>query len=336
MNESGTSLHWQAPADMPPRTIRDILRNELRCSGTVIRRLRQPGCILVDGCSRRVMEKMEAGSILEAIMTEPDDSTLTPEEIPITILYEDEHLIAIDKTDCMPVHPSSIHRSGTLANAVAWHLASLGKSQRVRPVTRLDRNTSGITLFAKTAHAQYDLARQASEGTFGKTYLGVGLGLWEPPSGSIRLPIRRKPGSIIERETNPEGDASVTHYETLAVFVAHGEAGGSGEIGMTGKAGMTDETGHTGENGPAGTFCSLMRFILETGRTHQIRVHCYACGHSLLGDTLYGGPLWPGLAGQALHCDSLTFLHPVTRQPIHIRSLRSSPMFVLPGIPSFD
>src|SRR5450756_1772597 len=136
----GTKLCWRSPSEMPIRNIRDILRNELRCSGTVIRRLRQPGCVWLDGLPVRVVDKMGPGSLLEILMTEPDDSNLLPEEIPLVILYEDDHLIAVDKTDNIPVHPSALHKSGTLANAVAWHLAGQGRIQRIRPVTRLHRN----------------------------------------------------------------------------------------------------------------------------------------------------------------------------------------------------
>ncbi len=305
--DNSTRMVWQAPDDMTDRSIRDILRHELRCSGMTVQRLRQPGCVLVDGKPARVVDRMQGGSLLEIILTEPDDSSLVPEEIPIVILYEDAHLIAVDKTDLMAVHPSSIHRSGTLANAIAWHMAAQGRNQRVRPVTRLDRNTSGITLFAKTAHAQFDLARQSETGTFEKAYLGICLGRWEPASGTIRLPIRRKTTSIIERETHPDGDTSVTHYETVATI-------------------------HLPTEDKNGLPCSLVRFILETGRTHQIRVHCLASGHPMLGDTLYGSPPWPGLAGQALHCDTLSFLHPVTREPVVLHSRRSSAMFRLPGM----
>lgn len=321
-----TRLFWQAPADMPERNLRDVLRHELRCSGTVIRRLRQPGLLMVDGKPARVMDRIGPGSLLEIWMTEPEDSRLVPEPLPLSILYEDDHLIAIDKTDNLPVHPSAIHRSGTLANAVAWHLAQKtgqegtkdvaagtrplspdkgpGTSRRVRPVTRLDRNTSGVTLFAKTAHAQFELARQADQGLFEKTYLGITAGIWADPEGTLRMPIRRKAGSIIEREAHPDGDPSVTHYEVLGTLMVEGLDDGDPP-------------------------CSLLRFRLETGRTHQIRVHCAASGHPMLGDTLYGGPCYPGLAGQALHCDQLAFLHPVTRSPIVIHSRRESPMFRL-------
>ncbi len=298
----GTSLFWRSPENTPPRSIRDILRNELRCSGTVIRRLRKPGCILVDGLPARVIDRMESGSLLEALMTEPDDSSLLPEEIPLVVLYEDDHLIAVDKTDSIAVHPSALHRHGTLANAVAWHFSLQGRSQRVRPVTRLDRNTSGVTLFAKTAHAQYELGRQSKAGQFRKNYLGICLGAWQPENGTITLPIRRSPSSIIEREAHQDGDACLTRYETAACFET--------ERGLV----------------------SLLRFIPETGRTHQIRVHCAASGHPIIGDTLYGGPLWPGLAGQALHCDSLSFLHPITREPVFLQSLRTAPLFHLDGL----
>ena len=310
VTEGCTRIAWQAPDDMPERGIRDVLRHELGLSGTVIRRLRQPGLLTLDGQPVRVVDRMGPGSLLEAWMAEPDDSGVVPEPIPIDILFEDAHLLAVDKTDLLPVHPSALHTSGTLANAVAWHDAHRGVGRRVRPVTRLDRNTSGVTLFARTAHAQFDLARQSDAGQFDKRYLGIAVGYWAEDTGTIRLPIRRKQESLIERETHPDGDASVTHFEVLARF------------SLTG--------GHAaGAAAQPPLDCTLLRFRLETGRTHQIRVHCAACGHPLLGDTLYGGPAWPGLAGQALHCDQIGFLHPITREPMVVHSHRQAPLFAL-------
>ena len=305
---------------MPIRNIRDVLRHELGLSGTVIRRLRQPGLLTIDGQPVRVVDRIGPGSLLEAWMAEPDDSTVTPEPIPLDILFEDEHLLAIDKTDRMPVHPSALHLSGTLANAVAWHFAQQGAPRRVRPVTRLDRNTSGVTLIARTAHAQFDLARQSDAGSFDKRYLGIATGHWQADAGTIRLPIRRKAESLIERETHPDGDASITHYEVLARFLVSPVCSEAAD--------SADSTASPGAI-PEPLACTLLRFRLETGRTHQIRVHCAACGHPLLGDTLYGGPAWPGLDGQALHCDQLAFLHPITREPLCIHSRRRAPLFAL-------
>lgn len=306
IQEGCIRLSWQAPQQMPTRLIKDVLRHELGCSGTVIQRLRQPGLLLVDGRPARVLDHIGAGCLLEVWLSEPDDSGLQPEDLPLAVLYEDAHLLAVDKPDNQPVHPSSLHRGGTLANAVAWHLAQHGEGRRIHPVTRLDRNTAGITLFAKTAHAQHALTRLAEAGHFHKEYLAIATGILTPPTGTIRLPIRRKAASIIERETHPEGDPSVTHYEVLATFFLAGYGQGAAPLG-----------------------CSLVRIRLETGRTHQIRVHCQALGHPLLGDTLYGGPAHAPLSGQALVCDRLSFPHPVTGEQVEIRSGRDFPMFSL-------
>lgn len=342
-------LVWHTPENMPPRNIHEVLRHELGCSGTVMGRLRLPGLLLVDGIPARVQDRIGPGSLLEIWLSEPEDSNLKPEPLPIAVLYEDEHLIAVDKSDRIPVHPSTLQRSGTLANAIAWHLQQHGEGRRVHPVTRLDRNTAGITLFAKTAHAQHVLSQQAETGQFDKEYLGVAMGSWtnRPASfteyqqgsqtaGTIRLPIRRKAGSIIERETHPEGDASITHFEVLSTFVPI-QAGGSNAGGSN--AGGSQQDTASKEAGipenpapspaPFSGVCSLVRFRLETGRTHQIRVHCQALGHPLLGDTLYGGPEFPPLAGQALVCDRLLFVHPVSRERVEIRSRRDFPMFRL-------
>lgn len=309
VQEGCARLVWQAPPDMKPRNIQEVLRHELGCSGTVIRRLRQPGMLLVNGAPARVRDRIAPGSTLEIWLSEPDDSTLTPEPLPLAILFEDEHLLAVDKSDNIAIHPSNVQRGGTLANAVSWHLRQRGEGRRVHPVTRLDRNTAGVTLFAKTAHAQHVLTQQAHSDQFHKEYLGVTVGQWDIKSGSLRMPIRRKAGSIIEREAHPDGDPSVTHYEVLQVFTPT-HAMPSGDV-------------------PAYDVCSLVRFQLETGRTHQIRVHCAAQGHPLLGDTLYGGPAFSPLAGQALVCDRIRFLHPITNEPVELRSRRDFTMFRL-------
>ena len=332
-------LVWQAPENMPPRNIHEVLRHELGCSGTVMGRLRLPGLLLVDGVPARVQDRIGPGNLLEVWLSEPEDSNLKPEPLPIAVLYEDEHLIAVDKSDRIPVHPSTLQRSGTLANAIAWHLQQHGEGRRVHPVTRLDRNTAGITLFAKTAHTQHVLSQQAETGQFEKEYLGVAVGHWRseeptcltygkewPTVGTIRLPIRRKTGSIIERETHPDGDLSVTHFEVLSTFVPI-PSGGS-EQDTANKEPVMQEN-QAPSPAPFSDVCSLVRFRLETGRTHQIRVHCQALGHPLLGDTLYGGPEFPPLAGQALVCDRLLFVHPVSRERVEIRSRRDFPMFHL-------
>lgn len=328
VQEGCARLVWQAPPDMKPRNIQEVLRHELGCSGTVIRRLRQPGTLLVDGAPARVRDRIAPGSILEIWLSEPDDSTLTPEPLPLAILFEDEHLLAVDKSDNIPVHPSNVQRGGTLANAVSWHLRQRGEGRRVHPVTRLDRNTAGITLFTKTAHAQHVLTQQAHSNQFHKEYLGVSVGQWDIPSGSLRTPIRRKAGSIIEREAHPDGDPSVTHFEVLQVFtpthhIHSTDIPSAGiQVEQAQGAGNRDAT-------PDDGVCSLVRFQLETGRTHQIRVHCAAKGHPLLGDTLYGGPAFAPLAGQALVCDRVRFRHPITNEPVELRSGRDFPMFQL-------
>ena len=338
-------LEWRALETGTPRTIQEVLRHEFGCSGTTIRRMRQPGLLMVDGQPARVRDVIRPGQFLECWLSEPEVSSLKPEPLPLEILYEDDHLLAVDKGDNLPVHPSSLFRGTTLANAVAWHLRQEGDNHRVHPVTRLDRNTAGITLFAKTAHAQHVLGKQAAQDLFHKEYLGVTVGTWgsdpaedpggSSPRGTLDMPIRRKPGSIIEREAHPTGDASVTHYEVLQVFTPTGT--GSDPSGLMG----SDPNGAT-LAAPAGAMgsdpiptCSLVRFRLETGRTHQIRVHCAAKGHPLLGDTLYGGPAFAPLAGQALICDRLVFRHPAEGSMVEIRSRRNFPMFMLGFTPPF-
>lgn len=303
--DSALHIRWDSPPDMPARNIYSVLKNELRCSNTVIQRLRFPNRIFVNGVSVRVADKIGPGCSLEVLMSEPDDSALVPENIPIVVLYEDDFFIAVDKPANIPVHPTTIYKSGTLANALAWHLTEKGVHRRIRPVTRLDKNTSGVTLFAKTAHAQHELSRQSAVGIFNKTYFGIAQGLWENNSGTIDLPIRRKSDSIIQRETHTDGDASITHFNVIRRLQLK----------------SFNETNSF--------VCTLLSFKLETGRTHQIRVHCSSMGHPLLGDTLYGGLSHIALSGQALNCDEVSFLHPARGERVVIRSLCTSPMFQL-------
>jgi len=298
-NNALRELTWRAPDNMNPRNILDVLRNDMGFSGTAIKKLRHPDMLYVDGKPVRVIDKISAGSTLITIISDSESLGLLPEEIPLCIVYEDDSMIAVDISDRKAIHPSSIYPNGTLANGIAWHMKKTGCTGKVRPVTRLDRNTSGIALFAKTAHIQYNLSLQSKSNEFVKEYLGICQGELIPNKGTLSLSIRRNPSSIIEREVHPDGDACVTHYQTKKTLLIENKV------------------------------CSLVHFILETGRTHQIRVHCSSIGNPLLGDTLYGGSSDQHLSGQALHCDKIIFIHPITRERIVIQSNRSSSMFEL-------
>ncbi len=200
-------------------------------------------------------------------------SSIAPENIPLPIVYEDDWLLIIDKPAGMLVHPTTAQAQGTLANAVIYYYRQAGYTHAFHPVQRLDRNTSGLLAIAKLSSIQHVLTKQ----NLRRRYLAIVDGTPEAASGSIRVPIARHPDSIILRIASPSGQDAVTHYRVLQSFPS----------------------------------ASLLQLELETGRTHQIRLHLSHIGHPLLGDDLYGGRT-DLIARQALHSALLELQHPVT------------------------
>lgn len=210
---------------------------------------------------------------------EPVSSDILPVNLPIDIVYEDEDLIILNKATGMPVHPSQGHHENTLANALAYRFASRGEHFVFRAVNRLDRDTTGLLLIAKHKISGAFLSAMTAKKEIRREYLAIVAGKPEE-SGTIDLPISRKDGSTIERCIDMDhGEHAVTHYRCLD---------------------YRDDLG-----------CSLVRLRLETGRTHQIRVHMKAIGHPLLGDFLYN-PDYHFIGRQALHSYTVAFRHPIT------------------------
>lgn len=236
------------------KVVKYILKNRLNLSERLIKKLKYQSKILLNNQPVFVNAIVNRGDLLEVeIEYDEEEEDLVPQDIPIDIIYEDDCLIVINKASDIVVHPTCAHVDGTLANAVAFHLKKKGISKKIRPVIRLDRNTTGIIIFAKNSFSQEFLIRQMNNKSFVKEYIGIVHGRVKHPVGTIDLPIKRKEGSIMLRHVSPSGDPSVTHFETLELL----------------------------------NNASLLKFRLETGRTHQIRVHCQAIGHPLVGDTLY-------------------------------------------------
>jgi 23S rRNA pseudouridine1911/1915/1917 synthase len=236
------------------RTVKSILKNELNLSERMIRRLKRNTGLFVNSQPVYVIYRVKPGDIIHAnINFEEDCDDIIPENIEIDILYEDEYIIVLNKQPDVVVHPVANHQTGTIANAVMYYLNQKGTYQKIRPVSRLDRDTSGVIVFAKSPYIQNALALQMSSNTFQKEYIGIVWGIVEKPKDTINLPIERKPDSIMLRHVSETGKPSITNYEVLRYF---GNA-------------------------------TLLKFSLETGRTHQIRVHCQAINHPIIGDTLY-------------------------------------------------
>ena len=261
-------LRFPVPAAQAGARVDSFLRAQ-GFSSTLRRALkRQPApCVWVDGRPAKGFEPVAAGAIVTVRLPAEPPCALPAEPLGCAIRYEDAHALVLDKPAGMAVHPTLGYAAGTLGNQYAGLLAQRGETGAFRPVNRLDAGTSGLVLCARNAWSAPLLAASVE-----KTYYAVVQGCPCPAAGVIRLPIGRAPGSIVLRRVDPDGQTAVTHYETVA------RAGG----------------------------CALVRVWLETGRTHQIRVHFSHLGHPLAGDELYGGDRRL-LGRQALHCASMRF-----------------------------
>ena len=214
---------------------------------------------------------------------EEESSNIIPTKMNLDIMYEDDWILVVNKPAGIPVHPSILHYEDSLSNGIKFYFNSIGLKKKIRPVNRLDLNTSGLVVFAKCEYIQESLSNQMKNNIFKKDYLALASGKFDIKQGTIDLPIARKENSIIERCIDENGQKSITHYEVLDEFENY----------------------------------SLVKCTLETGRTHQIRVHMSAINHPLLGDTLYGNSSRL-ITRQALHCYKLSFIHPITKKNITI------------------
>lgn len=233
-------------------------------------------------------EKLASGDILTLHLVENvPESSIAPIYVPLQIVYEDEDLLVIDKPADMPIHPSMNHHEGTLANGLMHYFKEQGKDFTFRAINRLDRDTSGLTMVAKHLLSGGILSRQVSTKEIKRTYRAICQGK-TPESGTIDAPIARVADSTIERCVDFEkGEHAVTHYNRLAY----------------------DEEKDL----------SLVELCLETGRTHQIRVHLKHLGYPIIGDFLYN-PDYTFCKRQALHSASLCFTHPISKKEMHFTS----------------
>lgn len=240
---------------------------------------KMPRSILLNGVHSYMRQTLAPGDHLQVFITETRCSEkIPPVEHPLDILYEDEDLIVINKAADMPIHPSLNNYTNSLANALAYYYKEQDKPFIFRCCNRLDRDTSGITVVAKHLVSAGILAEATRRREVHREYLAVCKGIVTPSRGSISAPIARKDASIIERVVDFErGEPAVTHYQVV-----------------------TAKNGH-----------SLVSLKLETGRTHQIRVHMKHLGYPLIGDGLYY-PDFTLINRQALHSHHMKFVHPIT------------------------
>ena len=270
---------------------------EKRYSRTVITQLKKTkNGIQIDEKWAYVNHILKEDERLTILLTEPEEQlqlhdpdenryaadipNILPTDLPVHIVYEDEDLLVVDKSAGMPIHPSMGNHKNTLANAVRHHAVQRQEYYPYRCVNRLDRDTSGLTIIAKNAYSSCILYEQMRARAIRRTYYAIAQGN-TPASGTIHAPIARQKDTILERTVRADGEEAVTHFQTLA---------------------RSDGL-------------SFLKLWLDTGRTHQIRVHMSYIGHPLIGDFLYN-PKDSRMKRQALHAGNLSFAHPVTGQTL--------------------
>ena len=265
------------------RSVPDLTRSAAQ-------KLLEQGMVKRRGAPLKKNDRLSPGEELELTLPDPEPLDVVPQNIPLDVVYEDEDVIVVNKPVGLVVHPAPGHPDGTLVNALLYHCGDSlsGVNGVLRPgiVHRIDRDTSGLIIAAKNDRAHLALAQQLQDHSLARTYAAVTVGGLKEDEGTIDAPIGRHP---VDRKRMAvdwkNGKRAVTHYTVLGRY-------------------------------PGYTYVECR---LETGRTHQIRVHMASIGHPLLGDVVYGSKKpWPGLAGQCLHARKLRFVHPSTGKLVEV------------------
>ena len=252
-------------------------------------RLIESGEVAVDGTSVSKSYKLAGGEDIAVTLPEPEPVEAVPQDIPLDVVYEDADVIVVNKPSGMVVHPAPGHPDGTLVNALLYHcagtLSGVGGALRPGIVHRIDRDTSGLIIAAKNDAAHQYLSAQLADHTLARTYECIVVGKLREDRGTVDAPIARHPTDRKRMAVVAGGREAVTHWEVIARYPGY----------------------------------THVRCRLETGRTHQIRVHMAYIGHPILGDTVYGAKKEvPGLTGQCLHAVGLRFLHPRTHEVVEL------------------
>lgn len=261
-------------------------------SRSQLQKLLDQGMVTIKGRALKKNYRCTVGDEIYLTLPELQDVPLVAQDIPLDIVFEDDDLVVINKARGMVVHPAPGHPDGTLVNALLYHcgdsLSGIGGERRPGIVHRIDKDTSGLLIVAKNDFTHAALSAQLSDHSLHRVYEAVVRGCFKENSGTVdrpigRHPIDRKRMAVIDKNSK----SAVTHWELLASYKGY----------------------------------SHVRCILETGRTHQIRVHMASLGHPLLGDSLYGAPSpEKGLEGQCLHARELVFIHPRSGEEVHLET----------------
>ena len=273
-------LNATVPAGMDGKTVKDVARSLLSLSSTRLKKAKRvPGGVRVNGQDVFVTHVVRAGDEVSILIEQ--EGAVSPGVVPtpgaVDVVYEDEYLLVLNKPANMPVHPSAGHYDDSLANRCAARFGGV-----FRPVNRLDAGTSGLMVAARDAHVHALLCKALHTGDFERRYLAVAEGVFAEKQGVVDAPIARVEGSAIKRCVSPDGQRAVTHYRVLR----------------------------------NNSRFSLVELTLETGRTHQIRVHMAHLGHPLAGDFLYGTEDKELIRRAALHAFHLRLTHPITGQTL--------------------
>lgn len=265
-------------------SVRNALKSYFNLSNNLISKLRKEGKIHLNGKSINLDEIAKVNDKLVVNLDfEEESENIVPVKMDLDILYEDEAMLIVNKPPHTPVHPSINHYEDSLSNGVKYYFDTIGLKRKIRPVVRLDKDTSGIVIFAKNEYIQECLISQMKEGKFEKEYLAILKGKLNEPVITVEANIKRENESIIKRCVSPDGAYAKTIFKVIKEFEDY----------------------------------TLVKCSLFTGRTHQIRLHAKYIGNPVLGDDLYGTSS-SLISRQALHSYKVKFIHPLTKKNIEI------------------
>lgn len=269
--------------DQTYQTIKEVLKRNYNMSQRLIYKLKENKKVLLNNQFIYLDKTLTVGDIIEITIDSCEENgNVVPTKMDLDIIYEDEAFLILNKPPKTAIHPSNLHYSTSLSNGVKYYYDLKGIQSKIHLVNRLDKDTSGLVIFAKNEYIQECLIKQMKQKDFHKEYIAVIEGHLENNIGTIDAPIARLDGSIIERCVSENGEKAITHYEVIKY--------------------LNNNT-------------TLVKFVLETGRTHQIRVHSKYMGHPIIGDTLYGKESI-FIHRQALHSYITSFIHPITKEKV--------------------
>lgn len=284
INHESNRLDYKVEESDIGLTLLEVLCQSMGVSSRMVRKAKDGKSIMLNGRVISVNAKVRKNDVV-SLLLEEEANIFKPQEIPLEVVFENEDMLVVNKQPYIVVHPTKGHPDSTIGNAVAWHFSQNGFHGKIRFINRLDRDTSGLLLIAKNGYAQQVISNQMIADEVEKGYLALVHGVVSQDSGTIQLPIGRPDPEDVRRAVMADGQDSVTHFEVLERFAE----------------------------------ATLVKIRLETGRTHQIRVHFSHIGHTLIGDELYGSSS-KMIQRQALHSYFVKLKLPRTGEVVALES----------------